>query len=481
MRRAARAALEVLTQHWPESKRAIIFCGGGNNGGDGLVLAGLLLQQGYQVEVQCLSDPAKLGNEAAEARDFALECGVSTDLFNDSLICCDDSVIVDAMLGTGLRTDKMMDQRYLAAIDHINSSECPVLSLDIPSGLCADTGSVNEIAVVADITLTFIALKQGLFTGVGTDHCGTVLVDDLKVPDQALEMVPCSAHRLVPGQSVASLPKRRRNCHKGDCGHLLVIGGNTGMAGAVLMAAAAAARSGAGLVSIATHPEHAGTLFSYRPELMISAVRSGPEISGLMEKARAVLVGPGLGRDSWAEQMLQQALISNLPLVLDADALQLLSQDPFDKLYLDHSGAWRVITPHPGEAAVLLGSDTAAVQKNRFRSAAELCEKWRAIAVLKGSGTLVASSDSIPGLCDCGNPGMASGGMGDVLAGILAGLLVQNPAMQTNTTELVRLGVWIHSAAADKAAQQLGERSLLAGDLFPYIAELLESVTAGSR
>ena len=480
MRSAADAALKVVMRKWPE-QRVVVFCGGGKNGGDGLVLAALLRQRQREVQLSCLCPPENLRGVTADAREFAAAAGLKLSSFDPQSPPPLDrkTLVIDAMLGTGLRSGGL-DDPYPAAIAAIRASEALVLALDIPSGLCSDSGNIAQDAVRANCTVTFAGLKRGLFTASGPECCGHVIFADLGLPSEARAAVPPFAQRLVAGISMPDLPARQRGWHKGDCGHVLVIGGNVGMGGAAVLAATAAARSGAGLVSVATHPEHAAAAVAVRPELMIRGIRSGPEIDSMLARATVLVVGPGLGQDGWAEQMLQQALGSGLPLVLDADALRLLPQPYFAAAAATAELPYRVLTPHPGEAAALLACDAAAIQADRYTAVLALRERWQAIAVLKGTGTLIADADGI-GLCDSGNPGMASGGMGDVLSGILGGLLAQAPALQIAPAEMVRLGVSLHSRAADHAAHRCGERSMLAMDLLPSLGSLLRTAAADDR
>ncbi len=459
MLRAGRAAAELLRTLEVPRKRVLVLCGAGNNGGDGLVLAARLQQRGSRVQVACLKSPAELQGDAALARDYALEQG--TPLLSLAELNPDDQdLLVDALLGTGFQG--ALRKEYLDAIGQLNAAHAPVLSLDLPSGLDADTGTVAETAVRARWTMSFGALKCGLFTGVGPEYAGAIYCDALGIPAAALQGLAPVAQRLVPGRTLDLLPPRPRHAHKGDFGHVLVIGGNPGMSGAVLLAGQAALRCGAGLVSVATHPEHAPWLSVHCPELMVHGIASGPDIDGLLQRATVLVVGPGLGRNAWAEQMLQQARDAGMPTVWDADALRMLCAMHEGAL---HEGC--VLTPHPGEAAALLGMDKEVVQANRFASATELSRRFGAVAVLKGAGTLVCDGERTF-VCEPGNPGMATGGMGDVLSGVIGALLAQGCA----PLQAACLGVWAHACAGDEAARD-GERGLLASDLFAGLRRVL--------
>jgi NAD(P)H-hydrate epimerase len=258
---------------------------------------------------------------------------------------------------------------------------------------------------------------------------------------------------------------RPRDAHKGDFGHVLAIGGNRGMGGAIRLAAEAAARVGAGLVTVATRAEHVPALIAARPELMCYPIKTSTDLSPLLARATVILLGPGLGQDAWAKEVYERAVESHLPKIVDADALNLLSlsQTPLKNTAQHH---W-ILTPHPGEAARLLDTTTAIVQADRLVMASELQRRYSGIVVLKGMGTIV-QGNTAPFVCAAGNPGMASGGMGDVLGGVIVGLLAQGFSLD----EAARVGVQIHALAADQAAA-VGERGLLAMDLMPYLRKLV--------
>jgi NAD(P)H-hydrate epimerase len=369
-------------------------------------------------------------------------------------------VVVDAMFGTGL--DREVSGLHREAITLINRQHAPVLSLDIPSGLHADSGNALGVAVRATKTVTFIALKQGLFTGQGPDYGGEISFDDLGVPEEIYHRVPAPAFRISSEWMRSLLPPRPRIAHKGHHGHVLVIGGEQGMAGAVRLAGEAAARVGAGLVSMATHPFHAAAVNAARPELMCHAVADGTALPTLLSKASVLAIGPGLGRDEWGRQLFGTVLDSALPMVVDADALYWLAQEPLRRNH------W-ILTPHPGEAARLLNVTVGEVQADRWQAVRELHKRYGGVVILKGSGTLVCNGHDPLALCDSGNPGMAVGGMGDVLTGVIAGLLAQG----FNPWQAALAGVQLHGRAGDAAAAQDGERGLMAGDLLGPLHRLV--------
>ena len=461
MKRAGTSAFQELRRRWPEARAITVFCGSGNNGGDGYIVAALARERGLSSRVIHLTDPGQLKGDAALAARFAQQAGVPMAPFTAAAALTGD-VVVDALLGTGIA--RPVADTHAAAIAAVNDSGLPVLAIDIPSGLHADTGAELGIAVRAQVTVTFIARKLGLYTGRGPALAGAVVFERLDVPGDVYRDQP-AAGLLDLSEQLGQLPPRARDAHKGHFGHVMVIGGDRGFGGAALMAAEAAARAGAGLVSVATRPEHSAAFLARRPELMVKGVPSGQELEPLLAGPSVLVVGPGLGRSPWSEQMLQQALNTGLPLVLDADALNLLAAGRHPR---DAGRRW-VLTPHPGEAARLLGCDNAAVQADRPDTCRRLAEQFGAAVLLKGAGTLIAGPGGPLAVCPYGNPGMASGGMGDVLAGVIGALLAQGlePAAAAG------LGACVHGHAADIAVQRHGERGLLATDLPDLIREVL--------
>ena len=468
MERAGKAALHVLREAWPRARRIAVLAGIGNNGGDAYVVARLALAAGLEVRVWQVGDGTKLKGDALRMARLWREAGGETAAYKPGLDLGGTDVVVDGLLGTGLNA--RLEGDWADAVRAINESHAGVLALDIPSGLHADTGCVLGCAVNAQLTVTFIALKQGLFTGAGPRHCGKVVYDDLRLPPQVLISQAPAVSRLTFAGVAHLLAPRRRDAHKGNFGHVLIIGGAAGMGGAVRMAGEAALRVGAGLVSIATRPEHAAAISAVRPELMCHAVNGAAELRPLLAKADVVAVGPGLGQSRWAQALLGAVLDSDLPVVMDADALNLLAIEPVQR------ENW-ILTPHPGEAARLLNTDTKAIQADRFAAVKALQQKYAGVVVLKGAGSLVAAADSPLALCDAGNPGMASGGMGDVLTGVIAGLLAQRQTLTSDPAQAMllaaRLGVSVHARAADIAAKEDGERGMLALDVVDALREVV--------
>lgn len=464
MKRAGRAAFALLLERFPAPELVTIYCGAGHNGGDGYVLAGLLAQRLLPVEVIQLAPVDKLKPDTRSAYDFAAQAGVVMRPFAPDQ-APSVGVLVDALVGIGL--SGVLKPDLAAAAQQINQSGLPVLALDIPSGLNADTGSAQGDTVRAGLTLTFIGIKRGLVTGRGPALSGELILDTLALPDAIFSAQPASAARLELEQLSPWLASRASDAHKGDFGHVMLIGGDTGYGGALIMAAEAAARSGAGLVSVATRPEHVAAVLARRPEVMAYGVVSGQELEPLLARPTVLVVGPGLGQSPWSEQMLQQAVKSGLPLVLDADALNILAAGRVIPPSL--IGADWLLTPHPAEAARLLGCTTAEVQADRFAAVQALQARYQATVILKGAGTLVASAATPIGVVTAGNPGMASGGMGDVLSGILGSLVAQGLPV----AEAAQLGALVHAQAADLAVDEFGERGLLATDIIPFLREFI--------
>ena len=456
MVRAGEAAFRALARHFPTARRLAVVCGVGNNGGDGYVVARLAREAGWIVQVWQLGDPARFSSDAQQVRQQYLMSGGHSASWQTGCLESVD-VVVDALLGIGI--SGTVRGEVADAIANINASERPVVALDVPSGLNADTGQPLGEAVRANLTVTFIGLKPGLFTGAGPDYCGTVELADLDVPKAVFDAVPTTGYVLSLSSLLHQFPPRAPSTHKGQCGHCLVIGGSPGYGGAARLAAEAAARVGAGLVTVATHPDHGPFLGVTRPELMVHGVRNGKELAPLLARATVLVVGPGLGLTPWGRSLWKAALATNLSGVMDADGLNLLAQQP------TRLESW-ILTPHPGEAARLLGQTTTQVQADRLETLAALVERYGGVGVLKGAGTLVGGPREQPGLCPLANPALASGGMGDVLAGAIGGLLAQGltPALAA------RLGVCLH-AWAGVLASSAGQRGTLAGDLIPYLRQ----------
>ena len=453
MQRAAEAALGLLRQQWPEANRITVLCGSGNNAGDGYVLARLARAAGLSVNACALVDPLRLAGDAARAyADFTAAGGRDTGFPGTGLAATD--VVIDALLGTGL--DRPVEGAIRECIEAVNACRVPVLALDLPSGLDADTGLIRGSAISATCTITFVALKAGLFLGDAWDRVGELSFAGLGIPEATREAQVPVMRRMDGRLLEAALPPRRRSAHKGDHGRVLIVGG-LAMPGAARLAGEAALRTGAGLVTVATDAQSIASIITGRPELICNAVKSAAELEKLLDAAGAVAIGPGLGHGRSARDFFSTVAGSGKSIVLDADALTLLAEK------LRRRDDW-ILTPHPGEAARLLGTDAAAIQRDRLGSVRAIVARYGGVCVLKGAGTLVATTDSLPWVCDRGNPGMATAGAGDVLTGIIAALVAGGCELE----RAAAAGVLLHARAGDRAALA-GERGLVASDLIEQL------------
>ena len=453
MKRAGEAALRALRSRWPTALNIIIVTGSGNNGGDGYVLARFAHAAGLSATVLTVASPERLRGDALKAWQDLDGGGVQIAPYAAVALTQAD-VVVDALLGTGLK--ESVREPFAGAIAGINGCGRPVFSLDLPSGLNSDTGQVMGAAVRADCTISFVALKTGLFLGDGPDYTGRLLFDDLEVSPPAEPAFEPLLERMSEADITTALPPRRRESNKGDFGRVLVVAGGAGMPGAARLCGESCLRVGAGLVTVATARDNVSAIASGRPELILHAVDAPDDLDAVLRSANVIAIGPGLGRTPWASALLDRVLASGKPLVLDADALNQIAER---RLSIP---AGAVITPHPGEAGRLLNEPTSRVQSDRPSALRRLCERDpQVIVVLKGAGTLVGvSSRPVPALCERGNPGMATAGMGDVLTGAVAGILAQchDPWL------VARAAVMAHALAGDDLARER-QRGILALDL----------------
>ncbi len=498
MERAGRQAFLLLRERWPQVRRPAIFAGPGNNGGDGFVIARLAAEAGLFVSLYTLSSPTAPAGPAAAAWErlqassasFRIRTLASETIGKEGddpfALPSDIDLVVDCLFGTGLA--RPLQGAAARAVRAINDSAAPVLAVDIPSGLDADRGRAvrdeqgRGEAVKATLTLSLIVLKQGLFTSEGRELSGALVHRDLGLPADLLTAFAPSARRHRFEDGIASIAPRRLDAHKGDFGHVLIVGGDFGMAGAARLAGEAALRCGAGLVSVATRSEHVPALVAARPELMVKGVESPAALQPMIERAQVIAVGPGLGSGDWGYSLLERISLSvsesesasesasDRALVLDADALNCLARDESLEKAIRKSQV-TVHTPHPGEAGRLLGIPTAAVEADRFAAVRRLVRQRGGVWLLKGVGTLVAAAGEEIRICEGGNPGMAGGGMGDVLTGIVAALLAQG----LRGFDAASIAACLHAAAADRAASE-GQRGLVAGDLLYPLRRLVDKL-----
>jgi len=470
MERAARAVLGVLTAHFKYDS-VLVLCGSGNNGGDGFALARMLHQRGCHVRV-CY--PAAWGedgtpdksamSEACAAQLAALPAEIEIT-HTPSLEGVD--TVVDALFGFGL--SRPVEGELAAAIDAVNASGLPVLSIDLPSGVCADTGRVLGTAIRAAITVCITSEKQGQRLFPAADHIGMPVTVDIGV--QAPEDALCSY--LLEARDIAALPERPATAHKGSCGRVLVIGGSRGMAGAAHLSAKAAYRMGAGYVEIFAPQENRLVHQIALPEAILSLYDADDldeaALLAALSRADAVAIGMGLSTSPVARRMVGLTLQhARVPLVLDADALNLISASKGLSSLLRARTAPSILTPHPAEAARLLATTVQDLQEDLFGSAATLAEKFGAISVLKGARTVIHNGKTAYLNCH-GNCGMATAGSGDVLSGVIAALLADKCAPE----KAAYLGVLAHALAGDAAAAALGARAVMASDIIDKLGDTI--------
>jgi NAD(P)H-hydrate epimerase len=469
MDRAGRAVADAAAALASPRGRVVVVCGGGNNGGDGYVAARLLRAAGRDARVMALVPAGRLSPDARAVREQAERAGVAID---DGVLGPLDAgvgdVVVDAIFGTGLaRPPEGAFAAAIGAVEAARVAGARVVAVDVPSGLSADTGRPLGACVRADRTVTFAFLKRGLAVHPGLDLAGEITVADIGIPSEAARRVPVGCELLTEVEARLLLPPRPPDAHKGDAGRLLVVAGSPGKTGAAHLALTGALRGGAGLVTLAARPEVLPFALAGRPEAMSVALAGGGplgpgDVAALLAaalEADAIAVGPGVPRGPETGEALRTLLArAGKPAIVDADGLNALADDPS---LLGGLGIPLVLTPHPGEMARLCGTSTAAVQADRIGVAQERAKAWGATVVLKGARTVVADPDGPPAVIPTGNAGLATGGTGDVLAGLCGALLAGGLA----PAAAGRVGAWVHGRAGDLAAARFGQRGLVAGDL----------------
>ena len=490
---------KIATKKATKKTHYLVLAGVGNNAGDGYIAASCALSEGNTVTVCAVYPERELSGDAALAKQAWLDDGGTVEAFCESRLSGVD-IVIDALLGTGAQGD--LRQAFADIIKCINACDLPIVSADIPSGLCGNTGKSLGQTIQATRTVTFIAKKLGTSTGFGKQACGELILEDLELGHVFAQIVAsrakrvnfdhfgCEGSRFESTDSVrtdskenelrqtpfqhqdgvrhkSALPPRAINSHKSNHGRLLCIGGNAGMPGAIRMCAEAALRTGAGLVRVFTHEDSAMQVSVGRPELMIATNK----LEDVLSWATSVVIGPGLGQDDWAQEAftlcMEHCLRHQKNMMLDADALNLIA---YSKRYASShlTKLSTVMTPHPKEASRLLGSNVKAIEDDRFYSARHIANSYKTVCVLKGAGSIIDDMHNTY-VCENGNPGMATGGMGDVLSGIIAALLAQD----LSPVDAARYGVCLHAKAADILAEKYGQRGLLASDLFSMIRELV--------
>jgi len=455
MQRAGERVWQAMISRWPQLSRITVFAGSGNNGGDAFVVALCARKQNVEVQLLVQGDLARQSPTARHYRELLEQGGGDFEPWQGQAI--DGDVIVDGLLGIGLQRE--LDAHWQELVERINQCRQPRVAIDIPSGLNGLSGSPQPVAVEAQLTVTFIGAKTGQFLADGPDYCGELLFDDLGVSSR----VHAGAAAALEVIESCQLPAPRRlNSHKNHYGNLLIVGGDQGMSGAVALAALAALRSGAGLVSALVHPDCRANLACF-PEIM---VLGWDALEAKLAEASVVIVGPGLGRSEAARDCLRLLAGAAQPMVVDASALD---SDFLHSLAAEN----RVITPHPGEAAALLGTSSAEIQANRLSACERLVETFSATTVLKGSGTLIAQpGESMAAINTRGHPGMASAGMGDVLSGIIGALMGQG----LTPYAAARTGVHIHAICAEGYSVDHDQIGLIAGDVIDNIPVVIKQL-----
>lgn len=461
MKKAAQAAFRFILNTWPKARHWLIICGPGNNGGDGYCIAAHARLAGYHVTVYSPTTEKKIVAPARDARQQWLDIG--GEICSDAY-CWPTSVdlIIDGLLGTGCRC--LPSPSLLQVIAKINQAGCPILSLDIPSGLVADTGTLSGNAVKATATLTFLAFKPGLLTGKAREFTGQLHIAHLGA--DALPFYHKTSARCLDIQDLSFwLKPRAATAHKGEMGKIVIIGGSEGTAGAVRLSGESALRSGAGLVRVLTHASNIPPLLTARPELMPAPLNDDNLDAGLA-CGDFIVIGPGLGRDGVAKNAIERVRKSEIPQLWDADALNFLAIMP-------NNSQNRILTPHPGEAARLLDCSIDEIEQDRLAAAHAICQRYGGVVVLKGAGTVIVNQQGETRIVANGNPGMATAGMGDVLCGVIAAMVGQKLSLFDATCA----AVVAHGSAADLCAAESGMRGLLASDLFLPLRRIVNPKT----
>ena len=466
MQRAGSGAFNYLLSRYPTVKKLLVLVGWGNNAGDGYILACLAQQHGLAVTLVCADIKRPLSGDALQAQELWLENGNPLHCW-DEVDFTNADLIVDALLGTGLNGD--MRPLTLSIVERVNQAAVQVMSLDLPSGLHADSGAPMPTAIKADSTVCFVALKSGLVTGIGKTYCGDLVLDDLGIAEEFTQLADSQA-QLVSWASLTPLPARPNHANKGHFGRLLCIGGNRGMGGAIRLSAEAALRSGVGLVKVFCHEQSQWQVSTGRPEIMLNIDSGTSSLKSALDWCTCIVLGPGLGKDAWAQSQFNQVLAylknNTKTIIIDADGLNLLALQESQQSLPTNC----VLTPHPGEAARLLSSTVKEVEHDRYAACQRIAQQYGGVTILKGAGTLISGvANKQLHVCADGNPGMATAGMGDVLSGVVAAMAVQG----LDKFQAASYGVCLHAAAGDRVASMYGQRGMIASDLFEPLRALL--------
>ena len=459
MKKAARFSWNEIRKKYPNTKKWLILCGIGNNAGDGMALASIALKSNFDVKIYYFFPDKTFTGCAAEIHT-ELESSAPRntlkiiDHLNESILN-DSDLIIDAIFGIGI--NRPIENSKIAKINLINNQDAAIVSLDIPSGVHPNSGQIMGAAIKASMTITFISHKLCFYIGEGKDLSGDIKCSHLDISQRHFSRLTEDMRIINKSYTQKKLLRRKSDAHKGDYGHVLIVGGGPGMHGAALLSGESSLRGGAGKVTIFMHESHRSLINKARPELMFIFSNEEINIQSILSKVDVVAIGPGLGLDDWARSVFKHVNKSNKPLVVDADALNILSEKNLKR------DDW-VLTPHPGEAATLMGKSSLEIQENRLLYLKKLKDSYGGTIVLKGNNTLIGSKDMVTNICTQGNPGMASAGMGDVLTGLIAAMISQG----MDHFEAASVGVEVHARAGDLAARG-GERGLIAGDVINEI------------
>ena len=473
MERAGHAVFDTMLAHFNQAHYVAVLAGRGNNGGDAYVFARLALQAKCRVRVFSFQPEKALSGDAEIARQAYVNQGMNIeDIEDENIDFAGFDLVVDGLLGTGFTGALREPMRKVLA--RVNDAESAVLAIDLPSGLEANSGIANDDCIEADYTVTFIAPKVGLLIADGPDHTGHLILAGLSIDALFNQMFePIASVYGLPNQAL--IKRRKRNTNKGRNGHILCIGGDQGMPGAIFLAAKAGLRTGVGKVSVVCHQSNVATINTMCPELMVRDTQS-EYLKKKIHEADVLLIGPGLGQGDWSisllEEVLNILLTKRKPVVIDADGLNLLATNEHLVALFNRCNLESVLTPHPLEAARLLGIKTAEINQSRIESAKALTHAYNSHIVLKGNHSLVSSESGVS-VNLTGNSGMATAGMGDVLTGIIGALLANKENLQINMNERVKLAVYLHGLAGDFAAKS-GEIGIIATDVIEQLPKAIQ-------
>ena len=454
MQKAGLASLEFIKRYWPNHRSLTIICGKGNNAGDGLILAQEAYLIGYRVNVIQIFDFTELSALCKKAK---LKCNenITFNKFTDKYIVDKDSIIVDAILGIGAKSKQ--NDNLVKVINDVNKYDNPIFSIDIPSGINPYGTSAFNVSVIADATITFLANKSPMSTGEGLANSGHVYLDKLGMPDNILSHYSSEVHSICENEPIVSLPKKLKNGHKASFGKLIIIGGSKQYLGALQLAALTAQRSGIGYVRVVIPTENRETILKINPSLIVIDIHDIELVFQSIADSDVVLIGPGLGKETSANRIIEYCVASTKTTVLDAGALYYI-----DNIKLNRND---ILTPHPKEAAVLLNTTTKYIQENRLLAAKRISAIYDCICVLKGHGPIISIPDQTPFVCDAASESLAIQGSGDVLAGLIASLVMQ---CQEEIYHSVLEAVRMHSKAGE-LAEKYGCCGVVVGDIIEQI------------